>query len=69
MSANMLLIQCGNQSIMFDPEMTKQVFSTIATGNAELCGCSHCLNFAAQRHSAYPVDFRLLLGQLGIDPE
>jgi hypothetical protein len=27
------------------------------------------LNFAAQRHSAYPETFRLLLDQLGIDSE
>ena len=38
-------------------------------GDAEQCGCSPCLNFAAQRQSAYPEQFRALLEQLGVDPE
>jgi hypothetical protein len=38
-------------------------------GEAERCGCSSCLNFAAQRTTVYPQDFLVLLNQLGIDPE
>jgi hypothetical protein len=39
------------------------------TGDAERCGCSYCLNFIAQRQTAYPENFRLLLDQPVIDPE
>ena len=39
------------------------------SGGAERCGCSYCRNFAAQRGTVYPKSFRVLLDQLGIDPE
>jgi hypothetical protein len=62
-------MRSGDQTIRFDREQTRRVYSALTSGDAERCGCSSCLNFAAQRQAAYPESFRLLLGQLGIDPE
>jgi hypothetical protein len=59
----------GDQTIRFDREQTRRAYAALTTGDAERCGCSSCLNFAAQRPAAYPESFRLLLDQLGIDPE
>jgi hypothetical protein len=61
-------IHLGDQVICYDRQQTRKVYSAMKGGNAERCGCSSCLNFAAQRATAYPEDFRLLLDQLGIDP-
>jgi len=38
------------------------------SGDADRCGCVHCRNFAAQRDTVYPHEFRTLLTLLGIDP-
>ena len=62
-------IQSGDQIIRYDRELTRQAYSAMKCGDAERCGCSSCLNFASQRTTAYPENFRLLLTQLGIDPE
>lgn len=62
-------IQSGDQIICYDREHTRNVYSAMKVGDAERCGCSYCLNFAAQRATAYPKSFRLLLNQLGIDPD
>jgi hypothetical protein len=40
---------------------------SLGFGDAERYGCLYCRNFAAQRSTAYPEKFRLLLDQLGID--
>ncbi len=62
-------IQSGDQIIRYDQEQTRKAYSAMKDCIAERCGCSYCLNFAAQRTTAYPEDFRLLLIQLGIDSE
>jgi hypothetical protein len=62
-------IQSGDQIIRFDREQTRNAYSAMKDGEAERCGCSSCLNFAAQRTTVYPQDFLVLLNQLGIDPE
>ena len=62
-------IQCGDQIVKFDCEKTRMAYAAMQTGNAERCGCSGCRNFAAQRKSAYPDHFLVLLAQMGIDPE
>jgi hypothetical protein len=62
-------IQLGNQVITFDREQTIKAYSALQGGDAERCGCAPCLNFAAQRKSAYPENFCSLLDQLGIDFE
>ncbi len=60
-------IQLGDQTILYDRERTRTAYATMKTGDAERCGCTSCRNFAAQRGTAYPENFRLLLQQLGID--
>jgi hypothetical protein len=62
-------IQLGDQVIRFDRERTLKAYSSMKGGDADRCGCSYCRNFAAQRGTAYPDVFRLLLDQLGIDPQ
>ena len=62
-------MRSADQTIRFDREQTRRAYSALTSGDAERCGCSSCLNFAAQRHAAYPEGFRVLLDQLGIDPE
>jgi len=61
-------IQLGDQVIRYDREQTRKAYSAMESGDAERCGCSCCRNFAAQRATAYPEKFRLLLDELGIDP-
>ena len=61
-------LQSGDQTVRFDRERTSKAYLSIAQGDAERCGCASCLNFAAQRNSAYPESFRSLLDRLGIDP-
>jgi hypothetical protein len=60
---------CGDQIIRFDRSLTAVTYKRIPQGDAERCGCSYCLNFAAQRSSAYPEEFRAILDNIGIDHE
>jgi hypothetical protein len=62
-------IRLGDQIIRYDRERTVNAYSAIKSGDCEECGCLNCRNFAAQRKTVYPDEFRLLLDQLGIDPE
>jgi hypothetical protein len=62
-------IQLGDQIIRYDREQTAKAYAELISGDAERCGCSYCRNFAAQRSTAYPENFRLLLSQFGIDSE
>jgi len=55
--------------IRFDRERTAQAYSSMKGGDAERCGCSSCRNFAAQRSTVYPENFRRLLDQLGVNVE
>jgi hypothetical protein len=61
-------MRVGDQTIRCDRNRTQYVYSTIEKGGADECGCIYCQNFAAQRDSAYPDSFKLLLDRLGIDP-
>jgi len=62
-------IQLGDQMIRYDRQRTGTVYAAIKGGVADRCGCCSCRNFAAQRSTAYPENFRLLLDRLGIDPQ
>jgi hypothetical protein len=62
-------IQVGDQTIRFDQTLTRTAYKAVPCGDAERCGCSYCLNFAAQRSSAYPGPFRSILEKIGIDPD
>jgi hypothetical protein len=62
-------IQIGDQIIRYDAKRTRAAYAAVQSGSAETCGCSYCRNFLAQRRTVYPEKFRLLLDQLGIDPE
>jgi hypothetical protein len=62
-------LQSGDQSIRYDRERTEKAYADLKSGGAESCGCCYCRNFAAQRTTAYPEDFRQLLAQLGVDSQ
>ncbi len=61
-------LRIGDQTIRYDRECTRRVYTSIPTGDADVCGCLHCRNFAAQRDQAYPESFLQLLDHLGVDP-
>jgi len=58
----------GDQIIRHDRAATVAAYNAVPLGDADRCRCAHCRNFAAQRATVYPLDFRALLEQLGIDP-
>jgi hypothetical protein len=60
-------LQIGDQVIRFDRQLTQTGCASLRRGWAEECDCESCRNFAAQRESAFPVSFHLLLERLGID--
>ena len=59
--------QISRWKIHCDPGATREVFSRIAIGSPERCGCADCVNFAAARSRAYPSDVLAVFDQLGID--
>jgi hypothetical protein len=61
-------ITAGDQVIRYDRDRTQRVYAGVEKGDADVCGCLYCQNFAAQRASAFPETFKRLLDQLGIDP-
>lgn len=58
----------GDQMIRYDRDRTQGAYAGVEKGDADVCGCLYCRNFAAQRTSAFPERFKQLLDQLGIDP-
>jgi hypothetical protein len=58
----------GDQTVRYDREATVAIYGSLEHGFAEKCGCMFCKNFAIQRDVVYPASFRVLLEQLGIDP-
>ncbi len=61
-------MRLSDQTVRYDREATSAVYETIEHGGAEECGCMFCKNFVVQRDLVYPGSFRVLLEQLGIDP-
>jgi hypothetical protein len=61
-------IQLGDQIIRFDKIRTRAAYEAMPRGDADRCGCLYCLNFAAQRLSAFPNEFVSMLQNIGIDP-
>jgi len=64
----MTKLRIGDQLIDFDREATVAAYSQVSQGWVDRCTCQGCRNFALQRDSVYPVEFRDLLSTLGIDP-
>jgi hypothetical protein len=62
-------ISLGDQIVCYDSVRTRAAYAAMKNGSAERCGCPYCRNFLAQRSTVYPEGFRILLDQLGIDPE
>jgi len=67
MKMPMTEMQTGSQTIRYDRDATAAVYRLVERGDAEECGCIHCENFIAHRNIAYPLSFRALLEDLGVD--
>jgi hypothetical protein len=61
-------LRLGDQLVRYDREATVAAYLALPGGGADRCGCVHCRNFAVQRTRVYPQAFRVLLDNLGIDP-
>jgi hypothetical protein len=57
----------GDQTFNFDKSATKAAYALLEGGYTDWCGCDPCRNFALQRTTAYPPEFRALLDRLGVD--
>lgn len=58
----------GRQKIRFDREATIKLYREILTvPGADSCDCPYCRNFAKQRQTVYPDEFKILLNHLGAD--
>ena len=53
-------------NLTLDAESTRRAFSQIDIGSSESCGCTPCLNFAAQRQSTFPEPVRSFMTSAGI---
>jgi hypothetical protein len=60
------VVQIGRWTIASDAEATRKAYAATLVGSPEECGCTHCLNFAAQRSEAYPLTAIQLFEKLGI---
>ena len=54
-------------TVRHDRAATVAYYQTVAQGDADVCGCPLCRNFALQRSAAFPAEFLGLLERLGID--
>jgi len=57
----------GSIRCVVDAETTRRIFSQLASGGAERCGCMHCRNFVLARELAFPQPLRNALESAGID--
>src|SRR5439155_12691350 len=64
----MTQLHIGDQLVHFDREATIAAYSALSEGWADRCTCLGCRNFARQRESIYPTEFRALLDTLGLIP-
>lgn len=53
--------------IYYDKNATQKAYDRINQGDAERCGCGHCLNYIEVRERAYPEKVIELFQELGID--
>jgi hypothetical protein len=60
------VVQVGLSTIGSDPEATRRAYAATSMGSPEECGCTPCLNFAAQRLDIYPTAVLDLFEKLGI---
>ena len=53
--------------IYYDKNATQKAYNRINQGDAERCGCDHCLNYIEVRERAYPEKVIESFQELGID--
>lgn len=62
----MIQTSFGRWTLDIDADATRTAYSKVDVGSPESCGCSPCLNFAAQRDSTFPVGIRSFMAAAGI---
>jgi hypothetical protein len=60
-------LEVGSWHVEVDAESTRRFYAGAGIGSPDRCVCSSCRNFAAAREDIYPVEFKRLLDQLGVD--
>jgi hypothetical protein len=61
-------LRLGDQMARYDRDATIAAYALMPVGGADRCGCVQCRNFAAQRGTVYPNEFRDFLSRMGVDP-
>jgi hypothetical protein len=61
------VFEIGRWKIASDAESTRKAHAATLLGGPEECGCTLCLNFAAQRTETYSPAIMQLFQQLGIE--
>ena len=61
------LVEYRNWVFEVDYQRTYEVYKQNEKGRPESCGCNNCRNFLVNRKQIYPVEFKNLLVELGID--
>jgi hypothetical protein len=61
-------LRLGDQLVRYDRNATVTAYALLPSGGADRCDCIYCRNFASQRATVYPENFRGLLLRMGIDP-
>jgi hypothetical protein len=62
------MAEFGQWKFTVNRDETEFAFSKIELGGADSCLCATCRNFSRARTRVFPVEFLMLLEQLGIDP-
>jgi len=62
----LVTVQFGRWTLSGDYDVTRAAYAAISVGGPEERGCTHCLNFAAQRSKVYPAIVLELFEKLGI---
>lgn len=63
----MQVVRINNYEIEYDPKATSEAYQKIEMGTPELCLCSFCQNYLAQREGLFPPEFIKLTKQFGIN--
>lgn len=59
-------LQIGSTVVEYDADATRRAY-TQDEGGISSCVCDYCTNYRLVRDQVYPLEFRALLEQLGID--
>lgn len=64
----MEVFERGGYVIEYDAGASRDAYRAVSKGGADVCTCTSCKNFAAQRANVFAAEFLTVLELLGIDP-